>query len=84
MDFESNYIFVDLFWFHFHVQTHLIWSIVSAFFPTKIDSRFFYVFQDVFLMIRRKKTTIFTDAKDSTSVAELKKMIEGEINRQNK
>lgn len=28
-------------------------------------------------MIRRKKTTIFTDAKDSTSVLELKKMIEG-------
>ncbi|XP_031634074.1 elongin-B isoform X2 [Contarinia nasturtii] len=32
---------------------------------------------DVFLMIRRKKTTIFTDAKDNTSVGELKKMIEG-------
>ena len=29
------------------------------------------------MMIRRKKTTIFTDAKDSTSVLELKKMIEG-------
>ena len=34
-------------------------------------------FQDVFLMIRRKKLTIFTDAKDTTSVLELKKMIEG-------
>lgn len=28
-------------------------------------------------MIRRKKLTIFTDAKDSTTVQELKKMIEG-------
>ncbi|KAL6435348.1 hypothetical protein ACFW04_005387 [Cataglyphis niger] len=33
--------------------------------------------QDVFLMIRRKKMTIFTDAKDDTTVLELKKMIEG-------
>ncbi|RZF43431.1 hypothetical protein LSTR_LSTR001692 [Laodelphax striatellus] len=32
---------------------------------------------DVFLMIRRKKLTIFTDAKDTTSVLELKKKIEG-------
>lgn len=32
---------------------------------------------DVFLMIRRKKLTIFTDAKDTTTVLELKKMIEG-------
>ncbi|RLU22753.1 hypothetical protein DMN91_005031 [Ooceraea biroi] len=32
---------------------------------------------DVFLMIRRKKMTIFTDAKDDTTVLELKKMIEG-------
>lgn len=29
------------------------------------------------MMIRRKKTTIFTDAKDNTTVLELKKMIEG-------
>jgi len=28
---------------------------------------------DVFLMIRRKKLTIFTDAKDTTTVLELKK-----------
>lgn len=28
-------------------------------------------------MIRRKKLTIFTDAKDTTSVLELKKIIEG-------
>ena len=34
-------------------------------------------FQDVFLMIRRKKTTIFTDAKESTTVLEVKKIIEG-------
>uniref|UniRef100_A0A0K8TRX6 Elongin-B n=1 Tax=Tabanus bromius TaxID=304241 RepID=A0A0K8TRX6_TABBR len=32
---------------------------------------------DVFLMIRRHKTTIFTDAKENTTVGELKKMIEG-------
>lgn len=37
----------------------------------------FIFLQDVFLMIRRKKTTIFTDAKDTTTVLELKKMIEG-------
>lgn len=35
------------------------------------------VLQDVFLMIRRKKQTIFTDAKDTTTVLELKKIIEG-------
>lgn len=38
---------------------------------------FLFTFQDVFMMIRRKKTTIFTDAKDTTTVLELKKMIEG-------
>lgn len=38
---------------------------------------FFFWIQDVFLMIRRKKSTIFTDAKDNTTVGELKKMIEG-------
>jgi len=32
---------------------------------------------DVFLMIRRKNQTIFTDAKDSSSVKELKFIIEG-------
>jgi len=31
----------------------------------------------VFLMIRRKNATIFTDAKDTTTVKELKQMIEG-------
>lgn len=30
-------------------------------------------------MIRRQKTTIFTDAKDNTTVKELKQMIEGEF-----
>lgn len=30
-------------------------------------------------MIRKKKTTIFTDAKDNTTVQELKKMIEGRL-----
>jgi elongin-B len=28
-------------------------------------------------MIRRKKTTIFTDAKETTNVSELKKIIQG-------
>ena len=32
---------------------------------------------DVFLMIRRHKTTIFLDAKENNTVFELKKMIEG-------
>ncbi|XP_034240784.1 elongin-B-like isoform X2 [Thrips palmi] len=32
---------------------------------------------DVFLMIRRKKLTIFTDAKETTTVLQLKKMIQG-------
>ncbi|KAH3888334.1 elongin-B-like [Dreissena polymorpha] len=32
---------------------------------------------DVFLMIRRKKVTIFTDAKESTTVLEVKKIVEG-------
>ncbi|XP_077591532.1 elongin-B-like isoform X2 [Stigmatopora nigra] len=36
---------------------------------------------DVFLMIRRNKTTIFTDAKESTSVYELKRIVEGILKR---
>ncbi|RNA31807.1 transcription elongation factor B polypeptide 2 [Brachionus plicatilis] len=32
---------------------------------------------DVFLMIRRHKTTIFADAKETTTVHEVKKMVEG-------
>ncbi|CAH0776151.1 unnamed protein product [Bemisia tabaci] len=32
---------------------------------------------DVFLMIRRKNLTIFTDAKDNTTVLELKRILEG-------
>ena len=32
---------------------------------------------DVFLMIRRKKTTVFLDAKENTKVSDLKRMIEG-------
>jgi transcription elongation factor B subunit 2 len=32
---------------------------------------------DVFLMIRRRKTTIFMDAKENTTIMELKRMIEG-------
>lgn len=37
--------------------------------------------QDVFLMIRRRKTTIFTDAKESTTVYELKRIVEGILKR---
>ena len=32
---------------------------------------------DVYLMIRRGKLTLFLDAKENTTVADLKKMIEG-------
>lgn len=32
---------------------------------------------DVYLMIRRKKSTIFIDAKETTTVLEVKKIIEG-------
>jgi len=41
-----------------------------------INLRFIW-FQDVFLMVRRKKTTIFIDAKEDTSILELKRMISG-------
>lgn len=46
---------------------------------SRLTSKNFRCFdlQDVFLMIRRKNMTIFTDAKDDTTVLELKKMIEG-------
>ncbi|KFO81359.1 Transcription elongation factor B polypeptide 2, partial [Cuculus canorus] len=37
--------------------------------------------QDVFLMIRRHKTTIFTDAKESSTVLELKRIVEGILKR---
>ena len=33
----------------------------------------------VYLMIRRKKVTIFTDAKETTNVSELKKIIHGTV-----
>ncbi|XP_006903523.1 PREDICTED: transcription elongation factor B polypeptide 2-like, partial [Elephantulus edwardii] len=36
---------------------------------------------DVFLMIRRHKTTIFTDAKELSTVYELKRIIEGILKR---
>ncbi|XP_023564899.1 elongin-B-like isoform X2 [Octodon degus] len=36
---------------------------------------------DVFLMIRRHKTTIFTDAKELSTVFELKRIIEGILKR---
>jgi len=38
---------------------------------------FLFCGQDVFLMVRRKKTSIFLDAKESTTVSELKKMVRG-------
>ncbi|KAM3822946.1 elongin-B isoform 1-T1 [Vipera latastei] len=37
--------------------------------------------KDVFLMIRRHKTTIFTDAKESSTVYELKRIVEGILKR---
>ncbi|XP_076194189.1 elongin-B [Aptenodytes patagonicus] len=36
---------------------------------------------DVYLMIRRHKTTIFTEAKETTTVHELKKVVEGILKR---
>lgn len=36
---------------------------------------------DVFIMIRRQKTTIFADAKETTTVYEVKKIIEGILKR---
>jgi transcription elongation factor B subunit 2 len=36
---------------------------------------------DVFLMVRRQKTTVFLDAKETTTVLEVKKMIEGILKR---
>ncbi|XP_009887028.1 PREDICTED: LOW QUALITY PROTEIN: transcription elongation factor B polypeptide 2 [Charadrius vociferus] len=36
---------------------------------------------DVYLMICRHKTTIFTEAKETTAVYELKKMVEGILKR---
>ena len=41
-----------------------------------------YLFQDVFLMIRRGQSTIFMDAKESTSVQELKEGLQGITKRQ--
>lgn len=32
---------------------------------------------DVFVMVRRKQSTIFIDAKESTTILELKRMIQG-------
>lgn len=46
----------------------------SAFMPVRCP-------QDVFLMIRRHKTTIFTDAKESSTVYELKRIVEGILKR---
>lgn len=36
-----------------------------------------FITMDIYMMIRRQKTTIFTDAKENTSVLELKKILEG-------
>ncbi|XP_064262569.1 elongin-B-like [Passer domesticus] len=36
---------------------------------------------DVFLMIRRHKTTIFTEAKESSTVLELKRIVQGILHR---
>lgn len=37
----------------------------------------FLSFKDVYIMIRRKKATILTDAKESSTVGDLKRTIEG-------
>lgn len=37
------------------------------------------VAMDVFLMVRRKKTTMFIDAKEDTSILDLKRMVAGII-----
>ena len=42
-----------------------------------IYTRLFIFAMDVFMMIRRQKLTLFIDAKESSTVLELKKMIEG-------
>lgn len=47
----------------------------------RLFSLIYFSFQDVFLMIRRHKTTIFTDAKESTTVYELKRIVEGILKR---
>ena len=36
---------------------------------------------DVFLMVRRHKTTIFLDAKETTTVYDVKRMVEGILKR---
>jgi hypothetical protein len=36
---------------------------------------------DVFLMVRRKKSTLFVDAKETTSVLELKRIVEGIVKK---
>lgn len=46
-----------------------------------LSPRYLISLQDVFLMIRRHKTTIFTDAKESTTVYELKRIVEGILKR---
>lgn len=50
------------------------WALGSALTPARRP-------QDVFLMIRRHKTTIFTDAKESSTVFELKRIVEGILKR---
>lgn len=50
-------------------------------FNTTVLYTHFFALQDVFLMIRRHKTTIFTDAKESTTVYELKRIVEGILKR---
>lgn len=36
---------------------------------------------DIFLMVRRQKTTIFLDTKENATVADVKKMLEGIVKR---
>lgn len=76
---SDNYVFINFQCVSFVNECACV-LIRYLFFLFQIGEFFaFYsiLMQDVFLMIRRKKTTIFTDAKDNTTVGELKKMIEG-------
>lgn len=49
-------------------------------FNAKVEfSNSFTSSQDVFLMVRRKKTTVFIDAKETTTVRELKRILQGKV-----
>ncbi|XP_067388030.1 elongin-B-like isoform X2 [Emydura macquarii macquarii] len=65
------------------LQLSLVSSTLTA--PGLLDTRRLsgapVAAMDVFLMIRRHKMTIFADAKETTTVQELKKIVEGILKR---